>query len=249
MIDLQLIAQNLIAENKNLQNALSSKDSIIDITASKLASKYSELKVYGDSILIRYKHGEKGIYSLVPYAVNCDKKITFFSPDNKEIFENAEIVNYSFSEQLNSVTIKHEKNEIVISAVTSKTCLSKIAKSKDKTINGVGIPDLILLDEKIIFTLMKDLPLGQYKITKNHGKKSKTYNDLLVDIESISNGEQFKYVAVNTELSRLIAKYKLDCKFEVMGYENFLNSEDKNAVKTVIKDLNFSVDLTDFDFI
>jgi hypothetical protein len=248
-IDLQLIAQNLLSENKNLQNALSAKDSIIDITAIKLSAKYPSLKSYGDSILIRFKHGEKGIYSLVPYGVNHDNQLAFFSPDNKIIFENAEIVNYSFSDTLSSLTIKHEESEIVVNAVISKTCISKIAKSNDRILNGNGEPSLVLLEEKVIFSLMKDLPLGQYKVIKNHGKKSKTYNDLLIDIEDLGTGEQFKYIAVNTELSKLISKYKLDCKFEILGHQNFLNDENKNAVKTLIKDLNFKEDLSDFDFI
>ena len=247
-IDLQLIAQNLLAENKNLQNALSSIDSVIDITAIKLSAKYPSLKFYGDCILIRFKHGKNGIYSLVPYAVNHDNQLTIFSPDNKIVFEGAEIINYSFSESLSSLTILHNKNEIVVNAIISKTCLSKIAKSDDGVLNDDSIPSLVLLEEKIIFNLMKDLPLGQYKIIKNHGKKSKTYNDLLVNIENLKTSEQFKYIAVNTELSRLVSKYKLDCKFEVIGYEKFLNKEDKDAVKTLIKDLNFKEDLTDFEF-
>lgn len=247
-IDLQLIAQNLLSENKNLQNALSAIDSIIDITAVKLSVKYPTLKVYGDTILIRYKHGQNGIYTIVPYVVNHDGKLTIFSPDNKIIFENAEIVSYSFSESLSSITIKHEKSEIVINALISKPCITKIAKTIDKVLIGDGEPNLLLLEEKIIFNLIKDLPLGQYKVIKNHGKKSRIYNDLLVDIENLTTNEQFKYIAINTELSRLIAKYKLDCKFEIIGHQNFLNDENKNAIKTFIKDLNFKEDLRDFDF-
>jgi len=250
MIDLQLIAQNLMDTNSKITSHFQngSKEPLT-INTAILSKKYPDLKKIGECDLIKFYASEdnKTIYFRTLYIVNHDGLIALYDTSNNPI-PSFEIKSYEFTEIIQSVAIEVNKTPLMVNALISKKAMAKIAKSEVGSITGEVI-DIDLLEEKIIFTPLKNIVKGDYKVINIHNKKSKKYKDLLVDIENIDIGEIIRYVACNTELSKLVTKYKKDCKFSIVDHQKFTNKDDKNSVKVVIKDLNFTTDLSNLDIL
>lgn len=249
MIDLQIIPQNLLTDNKKIQEFLNNDknfDKPLDISSTKLAAKYPELKSLPDTILIRFIRTENGINTYIPTLFNFDGVATLFDASGK-IINGFNIISYELTKLISSAIMSNGEIDLVCNVALSKSGLSKIAKSDNEKLDGKNGIHVILLQEKIPFIPIKDVKKGSYKLIKNTKKRTGKYNDLLVDLESLDDGEIIRYVAINDELEKLILKYKKDTKFSIIDYQNFTNKEGKNAVKVIIKDLNFEDDLSDLD--
>jgi hypothetical protein len=250
-IDLQLIAQNLLNDNTKIREYLENEDNrekALNITANKLSAKYPTLKSLSDTVLIAFYPTNKGISISIPHIAKFDGEMALFGTDNKIWDKDYQLNEYKLDLTLSSASILITDIELIIGVKISQTAIAKIKKDDDGfgCLIGTDAIKLDYLEEKTIFVPIKELDLGQYKLVKNTKKRTK-YKDLIIHIESINTGEIIKYVAINSEVDKLISKYGKDTKFEIIRHENFVNDDGKKAIKTIIKDLNFKEDLSDLD--
>lgn len=245
MLDLQLIAENLLTSNQKLKEKIDDSNKPLIINSEKLITKYLELKDL-DIDLIKFSKKEDTIFIAIPYLANSDNKIALFDCNGKQIDE-YELISYKLSLHISTAIVKVFDCELIVNVFISKTGYSAISKSDNGIIEGNKDIKITYLEEKIIFIPIKDLPLSEYKLVKKHKKRTKKYGDLLVDLECLKTKKIYHNIAVNTELEKLIHKYEKETKFSIVEHQEFTNQDGVFSVKTIIKDLNFSDNLSDLD--
>lgn len=247
-LDLQEIAQTLLTDNQKIVDYCQNSENFektLAISAKKLSVKYPELISLKETVLIAFYPTEKGITVKLPYIAKFDGSQKIFNTDNTIFDSTFTLSSFIIDENYHSGIISSKDLELVIPIKITGTAISHIKKYG--VIDGKDTIDLDFLEEVEIFTPIKNLPLGKYSLVKNTKKRTKKYRDLLVFLKS--DNTIYDYVAVNKEVDKLVSKYGKDTKFEIIDHQDFINDDGKNAVKTIIKNLNFEDDLTDLDLI
>jgi len=219
-INLLEIASQLALSAKGLQKKVEENNGQpINIPASMLVGKISELKVLGENPIFRLRKTEDGYKADSPSVwVNDNGESNLYYP-NFEIMEEFTAIKYKSG--INGwVDIKHISGlELRISISTNDEHTLELSTKESEGIEGEGMPNpsyLRLIPQPETPLYSDELAHNKVFTIISNGKFSRKYSTPLVTIKSES-GKVFKDVICNSALQRIYKEHGEGAKFKIVS--------------------------------
>lgn len=250
-INLQTIALKLL-NNDRIVSQIPELGMVI--TAQRLASKISSLKVLGNMPLIQLNKSNAGTNYLIPTLYQHEEKSVITLADiNASITDVFEVIEWKAGD-VNQAIIKSKEHDVTLTAAIafSDYVLDDVRNQHGNRLEGKGLntlDPLWLKPTPQIELPLRNLPIGvELTIIQDNDLRTQKFNTQLVDV--IDRDENlYKNVITNADLRNLIAdgckQFRIN-SVQPVNVENPKAKSKKDKTRTIHKVLVEPIDGTDF---